>query len=225
MEFQAWPKIPRLNRSMTITEKIDGTNACISVVAAAEVDERITQESEGLGIAPGETATASNVVANLDGFVLFAQSRKRLIVPADVGGKGADNAGFAGWVRDNAEALLPLGPGRHYGEWWGQGIQRGYGLDHKRFSLFNVGRASYRAAIDGGALPDNVGLVPVLHQGAFDQDAIDRVLWHLARDGSAAATKAGVSGTAAEGVVVFHEAARQSFKVTLEGDESPKGQA
>lgn len=225
MEFEAWPKIPRLNRDMVITEKIDGTNACVCIVAAAEVDARITRESEGFGIAPGETVTASSIVAAAEDCVFFAQSRKRLIVPADVGGKGADNAGFAGWVRDNAEALVHLGPGRHYGEWWGQGIQRGYGLDHKRFSLFNVGRDSYRAALDGGALPENVGLVPVLHQGAFDQGVIGRVLWHLARDGSAAATEAGVTGTAAEGIVVFHEAARQSFKVTLENDESPKGQA
>ncbi len=30
-EFKAWPKIARLNRDMVITEKIDGTNACVIV--------------------------------------------------------------------------------------------------------------------------------------------------------------------------------------------------
>ena len=33
-----------------------------------------------------------------------------------------------------------LVPGRHFGEWWGSGIQRGYGLDEKTFSLFNAYR-------------------------------------------------------------------------------------
>ena len=32
VEFKEWPKIPRgLGEQMTITEKIDGTNACIIV--------------------------------------------------------------------------------------------------------------------------------------------------------------------------------------------------
>ena len=30
LEFEAFPKIPRLNRGMVITEKIDGTNACVA---------------------------------------------------------------------------------------------------------------------------------------------------------------------------------------------------
>ena len=30
-EFKPWPKIPRLRRSIVITEKIDGTNAIIHV--------------------------------------------------------------------------------------------------------------------------------------------------------------------------------------------------
>ena len=36
--------------------------------------------------------------------------------------------------------FFTLGPGRHFGEWWGHGIQRNYGLKEKRFSLFNVQR-------------------------------------------------------------------------------------
>lgn len=211
MEFQPWPKIPRLNRNMVITEKIDGTNACI-IISKPE-----TMEDFKTGV---ETCTAE-----VGEHLIHCQSRKRIIQPAEIGGKGADNMGFAAWVAENCEnGLLDLGPGRHYGEWWGQGIQRGYGLDHKRFSLFNVGRASYRAAIEGGVLPDNVGLVPVLHRGVFDQVEIGRAIWDLSQGGSVAAAEAGVTGTAAEGIVVFHEAARQSFKVTLEGDEKPKGQ-
>jgi hypothetical protein len=65
---------------------------------------------------------------------IFAGSRNRWITP------DADNFGFARWVAEHEEELRALGPGSHYGEWWGSGIQRRYGLDEKRFSLFNVGR-------------------------------------------------------------------------------------
>jgi hypothetical protein len=66
--------------------------------------------------------------------VMFCQSRSRIITPDD------DNFGFAKWAYANKDELLKLGPGYHYGEWWGLGIQRGYGLTEKRFSLFNTKR-------------------------------------------------------------------------------------
>ena len=62
------------------------------------------------------------------------QSRSRFITPED------DNYGFARWAYANKEELLKMGEGYHYGEWWGQGIQRGYALTEKRFSLFNQRR-------------------------------------------------------------------------------------
>ena len=46
-------------------------------------------------------------------------------------GDHTDNHGFWHWVMDNKEELLKLGKGYHYGEWWGKGIQRGYGLNEK----------------------------------------------------------------------------------------------
>lgn len=99
MEFKEWPKIPRLgNESYYITEKLDGTNACIVITEDGQIG---------------------------------AQSRTRLITPGD------DNFGFARWVDENKDDLKSLGVGHHFGEWWGQGIQRGYGLQEKRFSLFS----------------------------------------------------------------------------------------
>lgn len=62
------------------------------------------------------------------------QGRSRIITPED------DNFGFARWAYENKEELMKLGPGHHFGEWWGAGIQRGYGLTEKRFSLFNTKR-------------------------------------------------------------------------------------
>lgn len=153
--------------------------------------------------------TNAAVIVTEDGRV-GAQSRTRLITP------DADNFGFARWVHDNAEALAAtLGPGRHFGEWWGQGIQRKYGLDHKRFSLFNVNRYG---ALDLSELP-NVSLVPTLYTGPFDTDVVGSEVDRLRRLGSIAAP----GFDRPEGVVVFHVAAQTVFKVTCEGDEAPKG--
>ena len=119
--FKPWPKITRLeNRKPPIfTEKIDGTNACVIVAYHYQN--------------PDANAIAS-VVNNGEILSIWAQSRTRLITPEN------DNYGFAKWVRSNSEELLSLGVGYHFGEWWGQGIQRGYGLTEKRFSLFNTRR-------------------------------------------------------------------------------------
>lgn len=62
------------------------------------------------------------------------QSRTRFITPED------DNFGFAKWAYANRDELMKMGEGYHYGEWWGLGIQRGYDLKEKRFSLFNARR-------------------------------------------------------------------------------------
>lgn len=62
------------------------------------------------------------------------QSRSRIITPED------DNFGFAQWAYSNKDELLKLGPGHHFGEWWGCGIQRGYDQTEKIFSLFNTRR-------------------------------------------------------------------------------------
>lgn len=186
--FEKFPKIPRLNRQIVITEKIDGTNA--------------------------------QVLIGLDGQVR-AGSRKRFITPED------DNFGFAAWVEENeAELVEALGPGRHFGEWWGKGIQRGYNLDHRRFSLFNVRRwrdgADFPWEINPWIaeyekrqwVPSCCHVVPILHIGDFDTRNINFVLESLTRMGSAA-----VPGFfRPEGIVIYHTAGNQSFKVTLEND-------
>jgi hypothetical protein len=63
---------------------------------------------------------------------IFAGSRQQWITVEK------DNFGFAKFVEDNKEELLKLGPGYHYGEWYGQGIQRKYGLTERKFALFNI---------------------------------------------------------------------------------------
>jgi hypothetical protein len=157
---------------------------------------------------------------------LFTGSRTRWITPAD------DNHGFARWAEGNRDELLKLGPGRHFGEWWGQGIQRGYGLKEKRLSLFNVLRWCPYGE-EPGAIPSNdptapvklqevlpecVGLVPVLYRGPFCTVTVDAFLKTLADVGSLAAP--GFKDP--EGLVVFHVAGNFGLKKTIKGDEVPK---
>jgi hypothetical protein len=156
--------------------------------------------------------TNAAIVIDEDGNVA-AQSRTRILNP-DV--KGGDNFGFAAWVRQNAATLATvLGTGRHFGEWYGLGIQRGYGLTERRFALFNVKRHKAVPFADLG-LP-NVETVPVLYEGTFDADAIQSCLTGLSEWGS------NVGSGVAEGIVVFHTASSTMYKVTLENDEVPKG--
>jgi hypothetical protein len=160
-----------------------------------------------------EKLDGTNVCVVVDGDKVSAQSRNRIITSDD------DNYGFAAWVQMNSPALaVALGDGYHYGEWWGQGIQRKYGIDHKRFSLFNVHRWESLPFSEYGL--DNVGTVPVLYRGPFDTDTIDAIIGDLILNGSVAAP----GFMKPEGVIIWHEAAQQMFKVTCEGDEKPKGQ-
>lgn len=126
-----------------------------------------------------------------------------------------DNFGFARWAQANRAELEKLGPGRHFGEWWGSGIQRRYGLPEKRFSLFNVGR--WRAP--DAVLPSCVHLVPVLYEGVFSDAAVEHALEKLRTCGSQAAP----GFMKPEGVIVYHAASRSLFKKTIEKDELPKG--
>lgn len=179
IEFRPWPKVPRLNRDIIVTEKIDGTNAAVGVTEDGEV---------------------------------YAQSRTRLITPQ------ADNFGFAAWVASkSAELAAALGPGLHFGEWYGKGIQRGYGMTDRQFRLFNVER--YESVPFGELGLPEVGTVPRLYTGPFSQQAIENCIAILREHGS------NVGTGQPEGIVVFHVAAGQMFKVTLEGDEKPKSAA
>jgi hypothetical protein len=157
--------------------------------------------------------TNAQVYVGEDGVVL-AGSRSRWITTED------DNFGFAAWVKAHEDELRTgLGIGSHFGEWWGAGIQRRYGLTEKRFSLFNVARWGNDDARDLNKYPDptrpaccHVG--PMLVQGQFTTELVDAALDILRTSGSMAAP----GFMQPEGVVIWHEAARVLFKKTLEGD-------
>lgn len=151
--------------------------------------------------------TNAQVVIGEDGSVR-AGSRNRWITPED------DNFGFARWVAEHADGLRELGPGQHFGEWWGLGIQRGYGLHERRFSLFNTGRWNNER-------PACCGVVPVLYAGDFSTNIVDDIVAGLTVTGSRAAP--GFNDP--EGVVVFMTAARHTYKVMCKNDDTAKGEA
>lgn len=148
--------------------------------------------------------TNASIFIGEDGEFLTG-SRTRWITP------DADNYGFSRWAHENRDELMKLGPGHHFGEWWGAGCQRGYGLTEKRFSLFNVSRwAEDRPAC--------CHVVPTLYRGPMYPGAMDFALSVL--EGN---SRAAPGFTDPEGVVLFHVAAGIGFKKTFKKDDQPKG--
>ena len=167
---------------------------------------KIARLSRDIIISEKLDGTNAQIYITDDG-ILYSGSRNRWITPED------DNAGFARWCKENEKELLRLGPGRHFGEWWGQGIQRNYGLKEKRFSLFNTERWT-----DSPDLPSCCHVVPELSRGVFDTELIDLILQQLILSGSAAAP--GFMNP--EGIVIYHTKSNSCFKKTIGNDGVPK---
>ena len=205
-DFTEFPKISRLFRDIVITEKIDGTNAqiCIDRVPQGgpyDHDSALYMTTMLLSDPDmGPLETLETITLRLR-----CGSRTRWITPKD------DNFGFASWVWENGRDLFQLGEGQHFGEWWGKGIQRGYGLQERRFSLFNTSRWN-----DDAVRPSCCHVVPTLYEGLFNTEMIRleaEVLWHR---GSVAAP----GFMKPEGIVVFHKHSNSLFKYTLKNDEA-----
>ena len=124
----------------------------------------------------------------------------------------------AAWVFGNGYELARiLGPGRHFGEWWGQGIGRGYGLNEKRFSLFNTARWAPYGDTEYAIEPElNLYVVPILATGVANTDEIiDRTTERLHQGGS----KAAYGFMKPEGVCIFHHSSRIVEKVFGDGTD------
>jgi hypothetical protein len=186
MNFIKWPKIPRLkNEVFHISEKIDGTNACIVIERSPAIDF-------------DSTTPIATLWKNGIGFNVGAQSRTRLITPED------DNYGFAVWVQTNAEQLLEdLGEGHHFGEWWGQGIQRGYDLKEKRFSLFNPTKHS-----------EICSHVPILLSCEFEN--LHEWIINLTENLETTGSRAAPGYMKPEGLVIYGEQSKAYWKVIID---------
>lgn len=210
-QFQKFPSIPRYRKDIKVYEKIDGTNAGVAIQPFTNEDGTPNPVAYD---APAEDVILSEANEPVH---VYAQARNRVITP----GKSTDNYGFAQWVRENQYSLyLSLGTGYHFGEWYGSGINRNYGLDHKRFMLFNPDR--YASVKEDGFAPKNVDVAPLLYSGpptyrygGQQHDAVEEALDGLKHHGSYL-----VPGFMnPEGVVIFHTASRQLYKATFDYDE------
>lgn len=155
---------------------------------------------------------------------ILTGSRTKWVTPQE------DNKGFAAWVQGNKEEILKLGPGRHFGEWWGSGIGRGYNLPkgEKRLSLFNISRWALYGTEPKlisevtnkyqDLLPECIGLVPLIARGIFHTTLIDEAMDRLKTNGSFASP----GFMRPEGIVIFHISGNVGFKKTIENDEIPK---
>ena len=219
MNFREFTKIPRLRRECVVTEKIDGTNASVFI------EQRAALQYEDI-----DNPSMPWLSKDTNGCVVAVGSRTRWILPGKT-----DNYGFAGWVHAHLEELVTkLGPGHHFGEWWGSGCQRAYGLakGEKRFSLFNTSRwTSEFNNIDLQKWSEEdrtkstrcieipcCYVTPVLARGVFSTVTVEDILFALALNGSYAAP----GFMKPEGVVVYHTASEQYFKQTIVADETPK---
>lgn len=149
-----------------------------------------------------EKIDGSNAAVVITEDDIYAQSRSRVITP------DKDNFGFARWVEDNKDSLIQdLGQGVWHGEWWGAGIQRRYGLEYKRFSLFNTYRFAEAAPY---FKTPSMNTVPLLYVGPFDTDVVGIISSELYRGGSMAAP----GFDRPEGVVVYLRNANTQYKIT-----------
>lgn len=123
---------------------------------------------------------------------------------------GDDNYGFARYVKDNeAEIIEKLGPGTHFGEWAGPGINSGEGLTEKTFVIFN----HYRFPPER-PLPKQMVVVPVLYHGKYDDNAVNEVMQKLKTEGSVLAP----GFMRPEGVVI--EVAGKKYKKVFDAEET-----
>jgi hypothetical protein len=209
LPFEKFNKIPRLSRDMVITEKIDGSNGQIYIASFQTLFDALKMPEYNDFFK--QYTIAEEKIDGLT-YYIFAGSRNRWLSVDN--GKNSDNHGFAKWVKENASELFKLGEGRHYGEWYGKGIQRGYELDEKRFALFNVNKW-----YDPDIRPKCCEIVPAIYEGLFDTNEINRILEELKLNGSYAVSEF----MNPEGIVIYHKASGKLFKKTIVGDEKPKG--
>lgn len=147
-----------------------------------------------------------------ENYLIRAGSRNRWITPEN------DNFGFAAWVREHGEELISgLGPGRHFGEWWGSGFNTvrwcESDKEQQRIETGDPRQEKYQRK-----LPPCCHLVPVLYRGIFSTTAINLALADLERKGSYAAP----GFMKPEGIVAYHVAGNVAFKKTI-GNDGHKG--
>ena len=221
MRFVEFKKIPRLSRDIIVTEKLDGSNGQICVFSLESIKKEfavIEQMYEWIEQYCLYIHPENPHVEESDKLYLFAASRNRWLTT----GKQNDNHAFAYWAKEHGVELVMLGEGRHFGEWYGKGIQRGYGLEEKRWALFNVSKWQNKnlPLVDEKQAypPSCCEVVPILYEGMFETEIIELILEGLKRSGSCASR----GFMQPEGIIIYHKQGNVYFKKTIENDEKGK---
>lgn len=128
------------------------------------------------------------------------------------------NFGFYNFVMDNSIELMEgLGEGRHYGEWYGKGINRNYGLEDRRFALFNTQRWNKENK------PSCCEVVPVIQQS----DALDFIAnsYLTANDLRHSGSHVVPGYMKPEGIIIYLHNLGRYYKVLLVDDNTHKGES
>ena len=154
-----------LFRDVTISEKIDGTNAQVFVVAE---DRGRRQPGRGLG---GSLRKRTTSVSRRGSPIMLTS------------------------CASSAQDVISA-------EWYGRGIQRRYGLQDRRFALFNSCTDGPRSARRAAAI------VPVLTTRTMGADVVSECLETLRSGGSLARSGFHAPG----GIVIYHHASGGMFR-------------
>jgi hypothetical protein len=108
--------------------------------------------------------TNGQILVTKDGDI-FIGSRARWLSEKE------DNHGFYKWVVERQDYIKDnVPPGRYYGEFVGKGIQRGYGLDIKRFYLFSTYSSFEDGEENGFYQVPVLSMTTNLHEAARDAE-------------------------------------------------------
>jgi hypothetical protein len=225
--FESFPKIGRLNREVVVTEKIDGMNAQIFIKEQSHPSFLWSLRKETFISHLRKDGAVATIEYGDKLYAMWVGSRNKWLSHHE------DVNGFHAWATANSDQLWKLGKGRHFGEWWGSGVGRNYGLakGEKRFSLFNTSRWCEYGQIpevifnDEGlaqpyqtTAPKCCRVVPILARGLGIDILAKQAMGILANEGS----KAAPGYMNPEGVIIFHTGINDYFKVTIHKDEQPK---
>ena len=212
--YASFPSIERLeNIYCVISEKVDGTNGLIEVAKVGKI---------GVDI---ETNSAfPSFTYNTETQVRFG-SRNRYITFNN------DNAGFANFFRHYETKLKDIAkdiivaanseasqtnekptegyPFRIYGEWFGRGIQRDYGLKDKFFMPFSY---FYAEKLIEYQVP-NIITPNVMYTGKFSMEVVNTCMQQLKLNGSGLVK----DYKQPEGIVIFFPKYNFRLKETFDG--------
>lgn len=191
-DFKEFPKMARLSRECIITEKIDGTNASITIIE----DGQFLVGSRTRWITPQDDNF---------GFAKWAYEHETELRQL---GKGTH---FGEWYGMSIQRTYGLKERRfslfNVLRWC---------LHNQEPQPIKTGDPRIVKMQD--RLPECCTLVPELWRGTFTTDACETALADLRANGS----KASPGYLLPEGIVIFHLGANMGFKKTLIKDEQPK---